>query len=114
MFNQNQSFVSIESCNSQKLGLGAPKAGVMVAPDAGVLVAPNAGPVEPNAGWDEAPKGVEPELKMLLPNSCCNCWMLLPNDGCDGWVALPNGLVWVGVEPKPPRAGFWPSTGIII
>jgi hypothetical protein len=49
-------------------------------------------PVEPNAGWDEAPKGVE-EPKMLLPNAGCDCWVLLPNAGCGGWMALPNELV---------------------
>jgi hypothetical protein len=25
-------------------------------------------------------------------------------------MALPNGLVWVGVERNPPKAGFWPKT----
>jgi len=78
--------------------LEAPNAGVLVAPNAGVLVAPNAGVlVAPNAGWDDPPKGVEE------PN------MLLPKAGCDCCVA-PNGLVWVGVDPKPPKAGFWPKT----
>jgi hypothetical protein len=36
--------------------------------------------------------------------------VLLPNVGCGGWMALPNGLVWVGVERNPPKAGFWPKT----
>jgi len=87
MSNQNQSFMSsIESCNCQKLGLGAPKAGVLVASNV-------VGHVEPNTGWDEAAKGVEAELNMLFPNAGCDCWVLLPTAGCDGWVALPNGLV---------------------
>jgi len=58
--------------------------GTLVAPGAGVPVAPKArGPVKPN--------------------------MLLPNAGCDGWTEHPKGLIWVGVEPKPPKAGTWPK-----
>jgi hypothetical protein len=89
-----------------KAGFVAPNAGVLVAPNAGVLVAPNAGVLvdpkagvlaAPNADWLVAPKGVEE------PN------MLFPNAGCDCWFVLPKGLVWAGVEPKPPK-GFWPKT----
>ena len=64
------------------------KTGVLVAQIVGAPVAPDAVPAGPKAGGAVKPN-------MLLPNA--------------GWMEHPKGLIWVGVEPKPPKVGTWPK-----